>query len=151
MKAVRLIGGAALLCTALAKPQSAMTKWQNANVHRLVVWVARNARAATTMVLNSVQILVNDFRDKGEKTAIEFVPLGAGRNTMRSHTPPAKDRLSALSSNTSVTFSGRGDALAKRSATANKPIGLVPEVHIVRSAKARVVELQEAGWACTRP
>jgi uncharacterized protein len=109
------------------------------------------ARAVMTMVLNNVENFVKYFRGKGEQTAIEVVARGACLNTMGSYTSPAEDRLAALCGNTSVTLSGRGDALAEQSATANKPVGLVRKTHTVPSGIARVVDLQEAGWTFVRP
>ena len=146
-----LIVGTTLPCLAQPKSQSAMTQLPKTKIHRVIVQVTQNDPAVMTMALNNVENLVNYFHDKGEKIEIEVVAYGAGLNMMRSDTSPVKDRLSALSGNKNITFSGCGNTLGKQSASENKQISLVPEARIVSAGIARVVELQEEGWTYVRP
>jgi len=108
-----LIFGATFPCLAQPKPQPAITQCQKAKTHRVVVQVTQNDPAVMNMALNNVENLVSYFHDKGEKIEIEIVAYGAGLNMMRSDTSPVKDRLTALSGNKSITFSGCGNTLAK--------------------------------------
>jgi intracellular sulfur oxidation DsrE/DsrF family protein len=145
-----LIVGATFLGIAQPK-QSAMTRWSTTKVHRVVVQVTQNDPAVMNMALNNVENLVNYFHDKGEGIEIEVVAFGGGLSMMRSDTSPVKDRLTALSGNKNITFSGCGNTLAKQSIVENKPISLVPEARLVSAGIARVVELEDQGWTYVRP
>jgi intracellular sulfur oxidation DsrE/DsrF family protein len=120
--------------------------------HRVVIQVTQNDPAIMTLALNNAENLTRFYKDKGEPIQIEFVAYGAGLNMVRNDTSPVKERLAAMSSGMkNVTFTGCGNTLATQSKMENKEISLVPEAHLVPAGIARVVELEEQGWAYVRP
>jgi uncharacterized protein len=131
-------------------PSEAHSTWNK--THRVVIQVTQNDPVVMNMALNNAENLVNFYKDKREKIEIEFVAYGAGLNMVRSDTSPVKERLAAISgSMKNVTFTGCGNTLAAQSKQENKNITLVPEARQVPAGIARIVELEEQGWAYVRP
>lgn len=135
--------------TANSNPRHASWK-QN---HRVVIQVTQNDPAVMNMALNNAENLVKFYQDKGEQIQIEFVAYGAGLHMFREDTSSVKERLAAMARGMkkNVTFSGCGNTLTNQSKQENKAISLVPEARVVPAGIARVVELEEQGWAYVRP
>ena len=119
--------------------------------HRVIIQVTQNDPAVMNMALNNAENLMQYFREKSEPLEIEVVAYGAGLGMMRDDTSPVKERLAVLSARKGITFSGCGNTLAKQSTIEKKEISLVPEARLVVAGIARVVELEEQGWAYIRP
>jgi intracellular sulfur oxidation DsrE/DsrF family protein len=135
-----------------SKPAPAATHSTSTKTHRVVIQVTQNDPAVMNTALNNAENLVNYYKDKGEKIVIEFVAYGPGLSMMRSDTSPVKERLTAMAANMkNVTFTGCGNTLANQSKQEKKEISLVPEVQIVPTGIAHIVELEEQGWTYVRP
>jgi uncharacterized protein len=121
-------------------------------MHRVVVQVTQNDPGLMNMALNNAENLTKHYADRGEKVTIEFVAYGPGLHMVRSDTSPVKDRLAAVRGKMqNVTFSGCGNTMNVQSRQENKEITLVPEARVVQTGIARILELQEQGWAYVRP
>jgi intracellular sulfur oxidation DsrE/DsrF family protein len=143
-----------LPCVAETKGTSkpAQSQMNKQKVHRVVVQVTQNDPGVMNMALNNAENLARHYADKGEKIDIEFVAYGPGLHMVRSDTSPVKDRLAATSGRMkNITFSGCGNTMGVQSRQENKDITLVPEARVVQTGIARILELQEQGWAYVRP
>jgi uncharacterized protein len=143
-----------LPCVAETKGTSkpAQSQMNKQKVHRVVVQVTQNDPGVMNMALNNAENLARHYADKGEKIDIEFVAYGPGLHMVRSDTSPVKDRLAAMSGKMkNITFSGCGNTMGVQSRQENKDITLVPEARVVQTGIARILELQEQGWAYVRP
>jgi intracellular sulfur oxidation DsrE/DsrF family protein len=147
---------AILTMPALAQPSSKAAPGQThsswVKSHRVVIQVTQNDPAVMNVALNNAENLVNYYKEKGEKIEIEFVAYGPGLNMMRSDTSPVKERLATIAASMkNITFTGCGNTLANQSKQEKKEISLVPEARVVPTGIARIVELEEEGWAYVRP
>ena len=119
--------------------------------HRMVIQVIQNDAGVMNAALNNAENLIKYYEDKGETVEIEFVVHGNGLHMVRSDTSPVKDRILAMSSKMkNVTFSGCGNTMANQSKAENKDITLLPQAKVVPAGIARILELQEQGWAYVR-
>ena len=155
------IGAASLLLlSAIATPAPTQAQ-QSPNVkqvqtkttkpHRMVIQVIQNDAGVMNAALNNAENLIKYYEDKGETVEIEFVVHGNGLHMVRSDTSPVKDRILAMSSKMkNVTFSGCGNTMANQSKAENKDITLLPQAKVVPAGIARILELQEQGWAYVR-
>ena len=154
------IGAASLLLSAIATPVPTQAQ-QSPNVkqvqtkttkpHRMVIQVIQNDAGVMNAALNNAENLIKYYEDKGETVEIEFVVHGNGLHMVRSDTSPVKDRILAMSSKMkNVTFSGCGNTMANQSKAENKDITLLPQAKVVPAGIARILELQEQGWAYVR-
>jgi intracellular sulfur oxidation DsrE/DsrF family protein len=121
-------------------------------VHRVIIQITQNDPAVMNMALNNAENLTSFYKERDEPILIEFVAYGAGLNMVRSDTSLVKERLAIMAgSMKNVTFAGCGNTLTNQSKLENKNITLIPGVRIVPTGVARVVELEEQGWAYVRP
>ena len=82
-------------------------------------------------------------RSTQDRTATQSTPLS---------TSPVRDRLSSFAlQHPKAVFSACGNTLDNQRKQENKDITLVSEARMVQTGIARVMELQEAGWAYVRP
>jgi intracellular sulfur oxidation DsrE/DsrF family protein len=162
MKTVQKIAAIGVATIALAcslpaaaqpsKPAPIQSKISAKQAHRIVVQITQNDPGVMNMALNNAENLTNYYTQKGEKVDIEFVAYGPGLHMVRSDTSPVKDRLASLAGKMkNVVFSGCGNTMGAQSRQENKDITLVPEARVVQTGIARILELQEQGWAYVRP
>jgi len=120
--------------------------------HRVVIQVSENDPKIMNLALNNAENLTKFYEQAGETVQIEIVAYGPGLNMVRSDTSPVKDRLAALGGHLKhVTFSGCGNTMENQSKQESKNISLLPEVRVVPTGIARIVELEEQGWTYIRP
>lgn len=132
-------------------PLATQAKTATTKPHRMVIQVIQNDAGVMNAALNNAENLIKYYEDKGEKVEIEFVVHGNGLHMLRSDTSPVKDRVAAISSKMkNVTFSGCGNTIANQSKAENKEITLLPQAKVVPAGIARILELQEQGWAYVR-
>jgi uncharacterized protein len=132
-------------------PRATQTQTATTTPHRMVIQVIQNDAGVMNAALNNAENLIKYYEDKGEKVEIEFVVHGNGLHMVRSDTSPVKDRVAAISSKMkNVTFSGCGNTMANQSKAENKEITLLPQAKVVPAGIARILELQEQGWAYVR-
>jgi len=120
--------------------------------HRVIIQVTQNDPGLMNIALNNAQNLTTHYEAKGERVQIEFVAYGPGLHMLRSDTSPVKDRLSTFAlQHPKAVFSACGNTLNNQSKQENKDITLLSEARIVQTGIARIVELQQEGWAYIRP
>jgi len=120
--------------------------------HRVVIQVSENDPKIMNLALNNAENLAKFYEQAGGTAQIEIVAYGPGLNMVRSDTSPVKDRLAALVGRPQpVTLSACGNTLSAQSKQEGKEISLLPEAHLVPTGIARIVQLQEQGWAYIRP
>jgi uncharacterized protein len=132
-------------------PRATQVQTKITKPHRMVIQVIQNDAGVMDAALNNAENLTKYYEDKGETVEIEFVVHGNGLHMVRSDTSPVKDRIVAITSKMkNVTFSGCGNTMARQSKAENKEITLLPQARIVPAGIARILELQEQGWAYVR-
>jgi intracellular sulfur oxidation DsrE/DsrF family protein len=131
-----------------AQKQSQLPK---PKMHYMVIQVIQSEPGVMNAALNNAENLTKYYEDKGEKVEIEFVAHGNGLAMLRTDTSPVKDRITAMSSKMkNVSFTGCANTIANQSKAENKDVTLIPEAKIVPAGIARILELQEKGWAYVR-
>ena len=129
-------------------PQTMPVKEKN----RVIIQVTQNDPALMNTALNNAQNLTAHYEGKGERVIIEFVAYGPGLHMLRRDTSPVKDRVSTFAlQHPNAVFSACGNTLNNQSKQEGKEVTLVSEARLVQTGIARIVELQQDGWAYVRP
>ena len=135
-----------------AQPALGLAQKDSKKPHRVVIQVSDNDPKLMNLALNNAENLRRFYEDTGGGVEIEIVAYGPGLNMLRSDSSPVKERLAALGGHMKgLTISGCGNTMETQSRQENKQISLVPEARVVATGIARIVELQEQGWAYIRP
>jgi len=143
-----LVGLAAI--TALA--QSSDAKRASAATHKIAIQVNQNDKAVMDLALNNAKNVIDYYKSKGEKVAVEIVTFGPGLHMLRADTSPVKDRIAVMSlENANVTFAACGNTQVNQSKAENKPVVLISEAKVTPSGVVRLMELQQQGYAYIRP
>ncbi len=120
--------------------------------HHLVLQVNVNDPATMNLALNNATNVVQYYRDREEKVAIEIITFGPGLHMLRDDTSPVKARIKTIKeANPAISFQACGNTQENMHKAENKEIPLIPEATVVKSGVVRVMELQEEGWAYVRP
>ncbi len=120
--------------------------------HRLVLQVNVNDPATMNLALNNATNVVQYYRDREEKVAIEIITFGPGLHMLRDDTSPVKARIKTIKeANPAISFQACGNTQENMHKAENKDIPLIPEATVVKSGVVRVMELQEQGWTYVRP
>ena len=136
--------------TALAENESA--KRTSAVTNKIAIQVNQNDKAVMDLALNNAKNVIDYFKSKGEKVAVEIVTYGPGLHMLRADTSPVKDRIAVMSlENANVTFAACGNTQANQSKAENKPVVLISEAKVTPSGVVRLMELQKQGYAYLRP
>lgn len=154
-----LLGAFALLLltiSAVYAQGASQTDAQDARAHRLAIHVDQNDPAVMNLALNNAKNVLDYYRDKGEKVAIEIVAYGPGLNMLRADTSPVKDRIADMASvgptsQSKIVYSACNNTLKSMEKREGHPITLIPQAQIVPSGAVRLMQLQEQGWSYLRP
>lgn len=120
--------------------------------HHLVLQVNVNDSATMNLALNNATNVVQYYRDREEKVAIEIITFGPGLHMLRDDTSPVKARIRTIKeANPAISFQACGNTQENMHKAENKEIPLIPEATVVKSGVVRVMELQEQGWTYVRP
>jgi uncharacterized protein len=143
-----LVGLAAI--TALAQSNDA--KRASVSTNKIAIQVNQNDKAVMDLALNNAKNVIDYYKSKGEKVAVEIVTYGPGLHMLRADTSPVKDRIAVMSlENANVTFAACGNTQANQSKAENKPVVLISEAKVTPSGVVRLMELQKQGYAYLRP
>jgi intracellular sulfur oxidation DsrE/DsrF family protein len=128
------------------------TKRASAVTHKIAIQVNQNDKAVMDLALNNAKNVIDYYKSKGEKVAVEIVTYGPGLHMLRADTSPVKDRIAVMSlENANVTFAACGNTQANQSKAENKPVVLIGEAKVTPSGVVRLMELQKQGYAYLRP
>jgi uncharacterized protein len=120
--------------------------------HRLILQVNSNDPAMMNLALNNATNVVQSYKDRGEKVAIEIVTFGPGLHMLREDTSPVKARIETLALSTpEITYKACGNTQENMRKAENKNIPIIPQAKVVSSGVVRVMELQERGWSYVKP
>ncbi len=123
-----------------------------ATVHKLAIQVNQNDPAVMNLALNNVKNVIDYYKEKGQKVAIEVVTYGPGLHMLRSDTSPVKDRIVPMAlEHSNVTFVACANTQANQSKAEGKPVPIMSEAKLMPSGVIRLMELQEKGYAYIRP
>lgn len=112
--------------------------------HYVVFHISTGDSFTQNLVLNNVQNLLKHYGT--DNVAIEIVAFGQGLRLLFKENERAK-RIKSLSAS-GIVFSACGNTMKKMKL---KESDLVSVAQTVPTGVARIVELQEAGWAYIRP
>jgi uncharacterized protein len=120
--------------------------------HRLILQVNTNDPAAMNLALNNAMNVVQYYKDRGEKVAVEVITFGPGLNMLREDTSPVKARIETMALSTpEVSFKACGNTQQNMRKAENKDISIIPQAQVVTSGVVRVMELEEQGWTYVKP
>jgi uncharacterized protein len=120
--------------------------------HRLILQVNTNDPASMNLALNNATNVVQYYKDRGEKVAIEVITFGPGLNMLREDTSPVKARIETMALSTpEVSFKACGNTQENMRKAENKDIPIIPQAQVVKSGVVRVMELEEQGWTYVKP
>ena len=140
------------LATITAIAQSNDAKRASVTTHKIAIQVNQNDKAMMDLALNNAKNVIDFYKTKGEKVAVEIVTYGPGLHMLRADTSPVKDRIAVMSlENANVTFAACGNTQANQSKAENKPVVLISEAKVTPSGVVRLMELQKQGYAYLRP
>jgi len=147
------MGLVALLSTAVlvmagcqAEGKSAATS-EAAPKHKLVIQVSSNDGKTQSIAMNNA---VNLQKHYGmDNVEIEIVAYGPGLG-MLTQASKHQQRVSSLALQ-DITFSACGNTMAKMEKKSGKQVALAEGVGVVPAGVARIMELQEEGYAYVRP
>jgi len=140
------------LATIAALAQSSDAKRASPATHKIAIQVNQNDKALMDLALNNAKNVIDYYKSKGEKVAVEIVTYGPGLHMLRADTSPVKDRIAVMSlENANVTFAACGNTQANQSKAENKPVVLISEAKVTPSGVVRLMELQQQGYAYIRP
>lgn len=123
-----------------------------ATVHKLAIQVNQNDPAVMNLALNNVKNVIDYYKEKSQKVAIEVVTYGPGLHMLRSDTSPVKDRIVPMAlEHSNVTFVACANTQANQSKAEGKPVPIMSEAKVMPSGVIRLMELQEKGYAYIRP
>jgi intracellular sulfur oxidation DsrE/DsrF family protein len=150
--AVASLGILVGLATITALAQSNDAKRASVATNKIAIQVNQNDKAVMDLALNNAKNVIDYYKSKGEKVAVEIVTYGPGLHMLRADTSPVKDRIAVMSlENTNVTFAACGNTQANQSKAENKPVVLISEAKVTPSGVVRLMELQKQGYAYLRP
>jgi uncharacterized protein len=119
---------------------------------RLAIQVSSNDAAIMNLALNNASNVVEYYKGRGEKAAVEIVAYGPGLHMLRADTSPVMPRLAkAKETLPEVTFSACANTLRGMEKAEGKTIAIVPEARIVPAGVVRLMELEQQGWSYVRP
>ena len=132
--------------------QTKMTRTAPRATHKLAIQVDQNDKAVMDLALNNAKNVIDFYKTKGEKVAVEIVTYGPGLHMLRVDTSPVKDRIAVMSlENANITFAACGNTQVNQSKAENKPVVLISEAKVTPSGVVRLMELQKQGYAYLRP
>lgn len=138
-----LAGGAALTSNPVVADDSAMEDIE----HRLVMQVNSDDLRTQAMALNNI---VNLQKHYGiDNITIELVAYGPGLSMLTKESQSLERITSLLQQE--VTFTACGNTMDTIESETGKRPELIPEVGMTQTGVARIIELQEAGYAYVRP
>jgi len=163
IKCESVIGAVAAIGVLMVTPASAQ-EWRHASAsslkrhvtvekqHRLILQVNSNDPAMMNLALNNATNVVQSYKDRGEKVAIEIVTFGPGLHMLREDTSPVKARIETLALSTpEISYKACGNTRENMRKAENKEIPIIPQAKVVSSGVVRVMELQERGWSYVKP
>jgi uncharacterized protein len=140
------------LATITTLAQTDGAKRASSAAHKIAIQVNQNDKALMDLALNNAKNVIDYYKTKGEKVAIEIVTYGPGLHMLRADTSPVKERIAVMSlENSNVTFAACGNTQANQSKAENKPVVLISEAKVTPSGVVRLMELQQQGYAYIRP
>lgn len=126
--------------------------WAEGKIHHIAVHVDQNDPSVMNMALNNVLNLNKFYQSQGDSAMIEVVAYGPGLNMYLSEKSPVAGRIATMSLEMdNLSFSACGNTYRNMSKKAGHDVALMEEAKIVPSGVARLVELQQQGYAYVRP
>jgi uncharacterized protein len=138
-----------LLCAVLL---AALPAAARAKEHHLVIHVDSDHAEVMTEALHNAANVISAEREHGDATRIEIVANGPGIIMLIGDLSPVKDEIRRFHAESpQVVLSACGIALAHTEQVMKRHLGVVPEARVVPSGAARIMELEERGWAYLKP
>jgi len=136
--------------TVIAMGLGLLASVASAAEYKLAIQVSDNDPAKMNIALNNAQNVQKHYEAQGDTVKVEIVAYGPGLQmyTMKS---PVKDRIDALSLDSSYTFAACGNTHAKMEKKAGKAVALLDAATMTPSGVVRLMELQSQGYAYVRP
>lgn len=146
-RAAALLLFAAFAVLGLARPAAA-----EEGVHRLALQISDGDPAKMRAVLDVAANVSRHYSALGELVDIEIVAFGPGVHMLRKDTSPVADRLENFrQSMVNVRFVACGNTIETMTRNEGAEPPIMPEVDIVQTGVAYLMQLDEDGWTLVRP
>lgn len=140
--------------SALAAPSlpKAYAKTIGVVTHRIVYQVSSNDPAAMQHSLGTADNVMKFYGNRNEPVTVEIVANGGGVHMMRADTTPVAPMLAYMRSTyPNFVLTACGTTKTIMEAKEGRPLTFVEGVRVVPAGIARIVELQEQGYAYIKP
>jgi intracellular sulfur oxidation DsrE/DsrF family protein len=140
------------LANVSTQPQAQTKSAKSEAVHKVAIQVSQNDKGQMDLALNNARNVIENYKGKGEKVAIEIVTYGPGLHMLRSDTSPVKDRIASMAlENPNLKFIACANTRANQSKAEGKQVSLISEATVMPSGVVRLMQLQSQGYAYIRP
>jgi len=138
-----------LLCGILVPASSG---WADGKQHRLVIHVDSPDADIMNEALHNAANIIETERKAHDTAKIEIVANGYGVKMLLSELSPVAGEIGRVhTAYPGIVFSACGISLAHIEKAMKRSLTVLPEARVVPSGAARIMELEEQGWAYLKP
>lgn len=120
--------------------------------HKLAIQISDADPEKMRGVLDVAANVSRHYSERGEEVEIQVIAFNAGLQMLRADTSPVTERLATFrKSMVNVEFKACGNTIDTLARNEGKPIPLLPDVEVVQTGVATLMELAEHGWTIVRP
>ncbi|HUB47757.1 MAG TPA: hypothetical protein VMB73_22490 [Acetobacteraceae bacterium] len=138
-----------MLCGILLPASSG---WADGKQHRMVIHVDSADAEIMSEALHNATNIIETERKAHDTARIEIVANGYGTKMFIRELSPVADEVRRVhAAYPSIVFSACGISLAHSEAAMKRSLTVLPQARVVPSGAARIMELEEQGWAYLKP
>jgi uncharacterized protein len=131
---------------------SVSSGWAAGKQHRLVIHVDSPDAGIMSEALHNAANIIETERKAHDTAKIEIVANGYGVKMFISELSPVAEEIGRVhAAYPGIVFSACGIALAHTEKAMKRSLTVLPEARVVPSGAARIMELEEQGWAYLKP
>jgi len=126
--------------------------WAHGRQHHMVIHVDSADAEVMSEALHNAANIIDTERKNGDTAWVEIVANGYGTKMFVSDLSPVADEVRRIHAvYPGLVFSVCRISLAHADKAMNRQLTVLPNVQVVPSGAARIMELEEQGWAYLKP
>jgi intracellular sulfur oxidation DsrE/DsrF family protein len=141
---IRKTAAAALFCATMAATGA------HAKEHHIVFQIDDGSPQRMNLVLNNVSNIEDYYKSRGDTVKINVVAYGPGLKMLIKDQSPVATRIAAME-HSNLEFDACHNTMMAIEKKTGKPVKLIGEATVVPGGVAKIVELQEEGYAYVKP
>ncbi|MDA3887507.1 MAG: DsrE family protein [Allgaiera sp.] len=143
---IRKTAAAALFCATMAATGA------HAKEHHIVFQIDDGSPQRMNLVLNNVSNIEDYYKSRGDTVKINVVAYGPGLKMLIKDQSPVATRIAAMAlEHSNLEFDACHNTMMAIEKKTGKPVKLIGEATVVPGGVAKIVELQEEGYAYVKP